>query len=69
MAQPLSVALPPNLVLADGAIISVQALNPTTGALVTGVDVQNVTIEVDLLSGEPAALEQGPFLLVPGPRG
>jgi hypothetical protein len=65
MAQPLTVALPPGLILKDGATIRVTALDPATGDLVAGVDVANVTLEVDLLAGD---LPVGPFLLVPGPR-
>ena len=57
MAQPLNIALPPNLVLWDGCIIRVTAIDATTGALVTGVDVADVSFEVstdstaDLTSG------------------
>jgi hypothetical protein len=51
VSQPLTVALPPGLVLSGGYSISVDALDPTTGATVLGVDVSNVTVEVDLLSG------------------
>ena len=69
MAQPLTVALPPSLELWGGCTIGVAALDPTTGAPVSGVDVSNVTIEVELTSGSEADLESGPFMLVPGPRG
>jgi hypothetical protein len=69
MAQPLTVALPPGLVLGGGCTISVAAIDASSGSIVTGVNVSNVTIEVDLLSGSAADLESGPFMLVPGPRG
>lgn len=69
MAQPLTVALPPGLSLGGGCTITVTALDPTTGDVVTDVDISNVTIEVDLTAGSEAELETGPFMLVPGPRG
>jgi hypothetical protein len=50
MAQPLIVSLPPGLVLSGGYTISVDALDPSTGATVAGVKVSHVTLEVDLLS-------------------
>ncbi len=50
MAQPLTVALPPNLVLWDGCIIRITAVDATTGADVTGVQVDNVSIEVETAS-------------------
>lgn len=65
MPQPLVVALPPDTVLGDGCIIRVAALNPTTGNIVTAVNVSNVSLEVDQLSG--GSLNSGPFVLVPGP--
>lgn len=46
MAQPLTVAMPPSLNLWDGCIIRVTAIDATTGALVAGVTVQDVSIEV-----------------------
>jgi hypothetical protein len=67
VAQPLIVALPPNLDLWSGCIVRVAALDPTTGDVVTGVDISNVTLEVDNLAGTD--LESGPFMLVTGPQG
>lgn len=68
MAQPLTVALPPGLDLGGGCIVSVQAVDPASGNIVTGVNVSNVTMAVDLVSGNAADLQVGPFLLKPGPR-
>jgi hypothetical protein len=67
MAQPLIVTLPPGLDLWPGCTIRVTAVNPTTGAVVSGVKVSNVTIEG--ASDTPLALEYGPFMLVTGPAG
>lgn len=69
MAQPLTVALPPGLSLGGGCTITVTALDPATGNVVTDVSVSNVTIEVDQTAGSEADLETGPYMLVPGPRG
>ena len=67
MAQPLTVPLPPNLNLWGGCTIRVTAIDATTGALVTGVTVSNVSLEVEQLAGSLADLSFGPFMLVPGP--
>jgi hypothetical protein len=67
MAQPLIVPLPPGLDLGGGTEIRVTALDPTTGNTVAGVNVSNVTLEVDEIGG--ASLEYGPFMLVTGPGG
>lgn len=69
MAQPLIVALPPGLELWGGCTVSVAALDPSTGAPVAGVNVANVTLEVEVTEGSEADLEVGPFMLTPGPRG
>jgi hypothetical protein len=69
VAQPLIVALPPGLSLRGGCTITVAAIDPSTGNVVTGVNVSNVTIEVDQTMGSEGDLESGPFMLVPGPRG
>jgi hypothetical protein len=67
MAQPLTVALPPGLDLWGSCVIRVTALDPTDGSVVTGVQVQNITLEVDQTGG--GDLAYGPFVLVPGPGG
>jgi len=67
MAQPLTVALPPNLDLWGSCVIRVTALNPTDGSEVTGVQVSNITLEVYQRAG--GSLEYGPFVLVTGPSG
>lgn len=69
MAQPLTVALPPNIVLWDGCQIRVTAIDPTTGATVSGVTVSAVSLEVEQLAGgDLVDASSGPFMLVPGPE-
>jgi hypothetical protein len=51
MAQPLTVALPPELELWGGCTIRVTALDPTTGATMSGVLVENIVIDVDNIGG------------------
>lgn len=58
----VNIAMPPGLHLTGGYIIEVAALNPVTGSYVSGVDISNVTMQVDLLSGEPSQLL--PVLLI-----
>jgi hypothetical protein len=53
VAQPLIVTLPPGLDLWPGCIIRVTAVDPATGATVTGVKVGNISIEGDQLAGPP----------------
>ena len=69
MAQPLIVPLPPNIVLWSDCQIRVTAVNPTTGATVAGVNVSNLSLEVDVTKGRESDLAYGPFLLVTGPGG
>ena len=68
MAQPLTVAFPPNLVLTDGWLVTITAIDPVTGALVTGVTITEALMQVEVLAGAGgAALDSGPFMFVPGP--
>lgn len=67
MAQPLTVALPQRYVLDDTYQLRITAVDPTTGALVSGVTVGRVVLMVDDASGLGlAGGTLGPFLLVPG---
>ena len=68
MAVPVDAPLAPELDLPDGYRVVFAALNPTTGAAVPGVVVEDVSIFGTILG--TAATEQitlGPFMLVPGP--
>ena len=65
-AKPLIAGLPPDLELPDGYIVRFNALDPTNGALITGVVVESVSIfGTNLGVAESATF--GPFKLVPGP--
>lgn len=60
--------LPADLDLADGWTIRVTAIDPVTGAIVSGVTVSNFAMEVVDVNGVGApGLAVGDFELVPGP--
>ena len=64
----LDVPMPSDLDLADGWTLRVTALDPVTGAPVSGVKVSNLALEVALGEGtSPEELAVGPYMLVPGP--
>ena len=65
MAEQYKTSMPPALDLAGGWTVEFDAVDPTTGATVSGVTVSDVAIQVELVSG-PEEL-QGTFKLVPGP--
>lgn len=49
MSAPLTAGLAPGLVLSGGYVLRVTALSPTTGAVVAGVVVSDVSLQVDAL--------------------
>jgi len=59
MPQPLIAALPQDLVLTSGYIIRLTALNPTTGAVITGVTVTDVTFQVRPINIGPGGTVNG----------
>lgn len=65
MPQPFDLPLPPNLYLSGGYTVRVTAIDPTSGAVVSGVNVSDVTLQVEQIAG--GDLASGPFMLVPGP--
>lgn len=68
MSQPLTIELPANLELDDTYQVRVTAISAATGAVVAGVNVGEVTLIVDNLSGgDLTAGTFGPFMFVPGP--
>lgn len=69
MPQPLIAGLPPGLDLPAGYVVRVTALDPSSGAAVTGVTVSNFALYVrNLVGTDSTDLQSGPFLLVPGPE-
>jgi hypothetical protein len=62
MAQPLTVAFPPNLVMTDGWQVTIAAIDPATGADVTGVTITEALIQVDNIAG--TALGSGAFKML-----
>jgi hypothetical protein len=68
MAAPQTANMPDNVDIGASFTLQIAALDPTTGAAVSGVKFSNMAIEADNLGG--GDLTSGPFLpfmLVPGP--
>ena len=61
MAAPQIVSLPEFFTLASGMTIRLTAVDATTGALVSGVVISGVSIDVDIPTASTAGKE-GPFL-------
>lgn len=66
MPQPLIAGMPPELDLDAGYVVRFQALDPTTGAAVAGVVVNDASIMARNLGDDAGALAVGPWQLVPG---
>lgn len=69
MAFVAQAPLPPGLSLSDGWTLRVTAVDPSTGNTVSGVVVNNVSLQARELTGSDLGLESGPFKLVTGPSG
>ena len=68
MAKPLTVSFPPELVLTDGWLVTIAAVDATTGADVAGVRITEALIQIEVLEGPGgASLSSGSFIFVPGP--
>jgi hypothetical protein len=70
MAQKLNVNMPEDVVIGDGWTVEWDAVDPTTGASVSGVVISqaNVTAADESLGlGTGTAGPVGPYMLVPGP--
>jgi hypothetical protein len=69
VAKKIKASLPSDLDLPDGYIVRWAAVDPATGAAVTGVKVSNVSLFGTALGtgdGSGGTIT-GPFMLVPGP--
>ena len=62
--QPLIAALPLDLILSSGYQIRFTALDPTTGAAITGVRVTDIAFQVRPINTGPGGTTDG---LVPSP--
>lgn len=69
MAQPLAAAMPPDLDLGGNYTIRLTALDPVSGAAVSGVTISSLAmLVVNVGAGGVTDLGYGPYLLVPGPN-
>lgn len=68
MAAPVTASLPEGLVLDAGYTITLDAVDPATGAPVAGVIVSDGTVTADQLHGGTGGGDAGPYMLVPGPE-
>lgn len=68
MAAAYDAPMPPELELSGGFTVRLTAIDPTTGAVVSGVTIEQLVMMVNTLPGTvPGDLGVGPFQLVPGP--
>lgn len=68
MPAPLMVPLTPGITVESGYTIRLTALDPTSGAVVSGVNIsQSAILATNLTSGPSQQLQSGPYVLVPGP--
>ena len=51
MSQPLVVSMAPNIIVSGGYTLRVTAVNAATGAVVAGVNISDVSFEVEDLRG------------------
>lgn len=72
MAAPLTASMPQFTQLGYNTTVSLEALDPTTGDPVDGVEASAVEIWADVEPGDagpkPQPLIVGPYMLVPGPN-
>lgn len=64
MAKKIRAALPPDVNLSGSWTIEWDAVDPVTGASVSGVVISETSLRVE---GQADLLPVGPFMLVPGP--
>lgn len=62
-AEPLIAGLPPDCELSAGYVIRIVALDPTTGATVTGVTLSDVSLFVTDMHGNLDNLTPDPLLV------
>jgi hypothetical protein len=62
MAQPLTVSFPPDLLITDGWLVTIAAVDPTTGADVAGVTITEALMQVENITGTD--LSSGAFKML-----
>jgi hypothetical protein len=68
VAQKIDVPFPEDVLIGDGWTIEWDAVDPTTGASVSGVIVKEANVTAgDASDGTVTTVQVGPFMLVPGP--
>jgi hypothetical protein len=69
VSQALTASMPGDLDLPDGYVVTWAAIDPTTGADVSGVVVSGVSLFGTMLGGGGGngSVVVGPYMLVPGP--
>jgi len=68
MSQKVQASMADNLEIGAGWQVQLNAVDPTTGANISGVVVSGVVIMAENAAPEaPGDLTSGPFMLVPGP--
>lgn len=67
MAQPIDIDMPQDLDVGPTYTVRVTAIDPNSGALVSGVNVGTVVITAALVQGTAGGLETGQWFLLPGP--
>lgn len=67
MAKPLAIPIPDQHNIGPNYTIRVTGIDPTTGAAVSGITVNQVVLTVELVDGTVTGLESGKWYLVPGP--
>lgn len=70
MAQALTASMPQFAQLGYNTTVVLEAIDPSTGAAVSGVTVSNVDIwaEVDTSDTGGGGFTVGPYMLIPGPN-
>lgn len=66
MGQKLTAGMPDDLTISGDYQIVFAAVDPTTGADVSGVVISNVNVTADDVLGGTGGQNLGPFMLVPG---
>ena len=69
MAQKINVNLPEDVVIGDGWTVEWDAVDPTTGASVSGVVISQANVTAADQSAQALEIPlAGPYMLLPGPQ-